>query len=103
MRVSVKKAEADAFYGLREDIKELTWDDGDCTPGTVRTLRFMLGDIAFRLGKGDVLRLDVSSSNAAMFAPHTNVKGLQAYVREPKVSENAVLSDGSTLTLPVRL
>lgn len=102
VRVSVKKAGTDAFYGLREDIKELTWDDGDYTPGTVRTLRFTLGDIAFRLGKGDVLRLDVSSANAAMFAPHTNVKGLQAYVREPKVAENAVLSAGSTLTLPVR-
>ena len=101
VRVSVRKAGTDVFYGLRESIKSLTWDDGDYTPGTERTLRFELADIAFRLEKGDVLRLDVSSSNAAMFAPHTNVKGLQAFVREPKIAVNTVLAKGLSLTLPV--
>lgn len=100
VRVSVKKAGTEKFYGLRESIKALTWDEGDYVPGSVRTLRFDLADIAFRLGKGDVLRLDVSSSNVAMFTPHTNVKGVQAYVREPKVAVNAVLAEGSSLTLP---
>ena len=101
VRVSVKKAGTDVFYGLRESIKALTWDDGDYTPGTARTLRFSLADLAFRLEKGDVLRLDVSSSNAAMFAPHANVKGLQSFVREPKVAVNSVLAEGLSLTLPV--
>ena len=102
VRVSVRKAGTEAFYGLRENIKSLTWDEGDYAPGTERTLRFTLADLAFRLGKGDVLRLDVSSSNAAMFTPHGNVKGLQAFVREPKVATNAVLAEGSSLTLPIR-
>lgn len=97
VRISVKKAGTNVFYGLRESIKALTWDEGAYVPGTVRTLRFTLGDIAFRLGAGDVLRLDVSSSNAAMFAPHGNVPGLQANVRKPQTAHNAVLADGSSL------
>jgi len=101
VRVSVKKAGTEVFYGLRESIKALTWDDGAYEPGTERTLRFELADIACRLGAGDVVRLDVSSSNAAMFAPHTNVEGLQAFVREPKVANNAVLAKGSELVIPV--
>lgn len=100
VRVSVQKSGTNIFYGLRESIKALTWDDGAYQPGAARQLNFTLADLAFRLEKGDVLRLDVSSSNAAMFAPHTNVKGLQAFVREPKVATNAVLAAGMSLTLP---
>lgn len=100
VRVSLKKAGSDVFYGLRESIKALTWDDGGYAPGAIRTMRFELADLAFRLDEGDVLRLDVSSSNAAMFVPHTNVKGLQAYVREPVTACNEVLAEGSSLTLP---
>ena len=100
VRVSVRKAGTEKFYGLRESIKALTWDDGDYAPGTARTLRLELADMAFRLGEGDALRLDVSSANAAMFTPHTNVKGLQAYVREPRMAVNTVFAEGSALTLP---
>jgi len=103
VRVSVRKAGTDVWYGLREDIKAMTWDDGDYRPGSLRTMHFKLADIAFRLDKGDALRLDVSSSNAAMFAPHANVKGLQSYVREPKTAVNTVLADGLDLVLPVGL
>ena len=102
VRVSLKKTGTDVWYGLRESIKSLTWDAGDYKPGAWRTMRFELADIAFRLEKGDQLRVDVSSSNAAMFAPHGNVKGLQAFVREPKVANNAVSAEGPVLTLPCR-
>jgi len=101
VRVSVKKAGSEVFYGLRESIKALTWDDGAYEPGSARTLNFVLADIACRLSSGDVIRLDVSSSNAAMFTPHTNVEGLQAFVRTPRIANNRVLTEGSQLVLPV--
>lgn len=99
VRVSIRKAGTEVFWGLRESIKALTWDEGEYMPGTARTLRFSLADLACRLEKGDVLRLDVSSSNASMFVPHANVKGLQAFAREPKVARNAVLTEGSSVTV----
>ena len=97
MRVSVQKDDG-KWYLLRDDITSLCADGKHYAPGTEKEVSFRFADHAFRLEKGDVLRVDVSSGNS-QFAPHGNVKGLQAAVREPKVARNAVRADASTLTL----
>ena len=96
-RVSVKKPDG-KWYLLRDDITSLCADGADYKPGTEKVVSFRFADHAFRLEKGDVLRLDVASGNS-QFAPHGNVKGLQAAVREPKVAHNSVRADASVLTL----
>ena len=96
-RVSVKKPDG-KWYLLRDDITSLCADGADYKPGTEKVVSFRFADHAFRLEKGDVLRVDVSSG-CSQFAPHGNVKGLQAAVREPKVARNSVRADASVLTL----
>ena len=96
-RVSVKKPDG-KWYLLRDDITSLCADGADYKPGTEKVVSFRFADHAFRLAKGDVLRVDVSSG-CSQFAPHGNVKGLQAAVRTPKVAHNSVRADASTLTL----
>ena len=96
-RVSVKKPDG-KWYLLRDDITSLCADGADYKPGTEKVVSFRFADHAFRLEKGDVLRVDVSSG-CSQFAPHGNVKGLQAAVRAPKVAHNAIRADASTLTL----
>jgi len=97
VRVSVQKDDG-KWYLLRDDITSLCADGRDYAPGTEKEVLFRFADHAFRLEKGDRLRVDVSSGNS-QFAPHGNVKGLQAAVREPKVAHNAVRADASFLTL----
>ena len=96
-RVSVKKNDG-KWYLLRDDITSLCADGRDYVPGAEKVVSFRFADHAFRLEKGDVLRVDVSSG-CSQFAPHGNVKGLQAAIRTPKVAHNSVRADASTLTL----
>lgn len=97
MRTSVRKSDG-RWYLLREDITSLSFQLGDYVPGEKRTLAFRFADHAFRLEKGDVLRVDISSASA-QFAPHTNVKGNQFEIREPKVAHNRVFVGESELVL----
>lgn len=99
-RVSVNKGDG-KWYLLRDDITSLCADGGNYTPGTEKTVSFRFADHAFRLEKGDVLRVDVASG-CSQFAPHGNVKGLQSQVREPKIAHNTIHATKSTLTLPCR-
>ena len=96
-RVSVKKPDG-VWYLLRDDITSLSANGGDYEPGTWRRVELRFADHAFRLEKGDVLRIDVASASS-QFAPHGNVRGLQSAVREPKVAHNAVDAKASRLVL----
>ncbi|MCR5163319.1 MAG: hypothetical protein K6C40_04795, partial [Thermoguttaceae bacterium] len=96
-RVSLIKEDGKA-YPLRDDISSLCYATPDYTPGTEKAIDFTFSDHAFRIGKGERLRLDVSSS-CGHFLPHTNVKGLQAAQREPLIAQNAVVTGKSFLTL----
>ena len=96
-RVSVKKADGE-WYLLRDDITSLSANGGDYTPGSWRQVEFGFADHAFRLEKGDQLRVDVASA-CSQFAPHGNVKGVQGTVREPKTAHNAVCAEKSRLVL----
>ena len=95
--VSVKKPDG-RWYLLREDITSIGFQHAAYTPGEKVALDFRCADHAFRLEKGDQLRVDVASGNND-FAPHGNVKGEQALVREPKVAHNRVFAAESSLTL----
>ena len=97
VRVSVKKQDGE-WYLLRDDITTLSANGGDYSPGTERFVEFRFADHAFRLEKGERLRVDVASA-CSQFAPHGNVKGLQGSVREPKVAHNSVRASASTITI----
>lgn len=96
-RVSVRKPDG-VWYLLRDDITSLSACGGDYEPGTWRRVALRFADHAFRLEKGDVLRVDVASASA-QFAPHGNVRGNQNAVREPKVARNAIDAAASGITL----
>jgi len=98
VRLSVKKSDG-KWYLLRDDITSLCFKRPCYVPGEVRLLDFRFADHAFRLERGDVLRVDVASS-CLHFAPHANVKGDQFAVKEPKVARNTVVADLSSVTLP---
>lgn len=101
VRVSVRKPDG-GWYLLRDDITSLCYVQGVYVPGTERTLDYRFSDHAFRLEKGDVLRVDVSSASAA-FAPHPNVTGNPNLCRAPRIAHNFVLPHKSSLVLPVRV
>ena len=59
-RVSVDKGDG-IWYLLRDDITTMRADGRDYVPGTEKTLSLAFPRLAFRLEKGDRLRVDVSS------------------------------------------
>lgn len=97
VRVSVDKGDG-RWYFLRDDITSICADGRDYEPGTETKLVYRFPELAFRLVKGDRLRVDVASA-CDQFSPHGNVKGNQLFIREPKKARNSVRADGSTLTL----
>lgn len=97
VRVSVKKPDG-KWYLLRDDITSVLFQRKAYEPNSTCTLAFRFADHAFCLKPGDVLRVDVSSASA-QFAPHTNVKGNQFEIREPKVAHNRVFASESELVL----
>lgn len=99
VRVSVRKQDG-LWYLLRDDIASLT----DCgrrayVPGSWTKVELRFADHAFRLEKGDALRVDVASASS-QFAPHGNRPGLQSKVRDPRVAHNAIDASASSLLLP---
>ena len=72
---------------------------GKYTPGAERRIAFRFADHAFRIEKGDVLRVDVASANS-QFAPHPNVAGDAFACACPKVAHNTVFPGRSFLGLP---
>lgn len=96
VRVSVDKGDG-RWLLLRDDIKSLAFDV-PYVPGSRRTLRFRFADHAFRLDRGDRLRIDVSSANS-QFAPHPNTAGSTFAETKPRVARNKVFAEGSSLIL----
>ena len=99
VRVSIDKGDG-RWYSLRDDITTMCADGVDYAPGTEKTLAFEFPTLAFRVEKGDRLRVDVASASS-QFAPHGNVKGNQNFVKEPKVAHNSVDAGKSKLVLCV--
>jgi len=99
VRASVMKGDG-KWYLLRDDITSLSLATGPYAPGEERVVRFRFADHAFRLEKGDVLRVDVASANS-QFAPHPNVAGDAFACEAPKVARNTVYPERSFLVLHV--
>ena len=98
VRVSVRKDDG-KWYLLRDDITSLSFALGKYAPGEERRISLCFADHAFRLEKGDTLRVDVSSANS-QFAPHPNVAGDAFACSSPKVAHNTVIPERSFLELP---
>ena len=99
IRVSVDKGDG-RWLLLRDDIRSLAYDE-PYTPGTRRKIRYRFADHAFRLSKGDRIRVDVSSG-CSHFAPHPNVAGDAFAVKTPRTANNKVFADGSSLVFHVQ-
>ena len=99
IRVCVDKGDG-KWLLLRDDIASLAYDS-PYVPGTCRKLRYRFADHAFRLAKGDRLRVDIAGTSKS-FAPHPNVAGEAFKVRTPKTANNKVFAEESKLIMFVR-
>lgn len=86
-------------YGMRDDIVSLRGQHPDYVPGSEVELKLRFAPIAFRLGVGDRLRLDVSSSCWPYFLAHTNRAGAFWEQTGADLADNAVICSKSYLTL----
>lgn len=100
VRVSLAKEEGD--LGLRDDIHALSEVAPAYRAGDEVTLHFTFDDHAFQIGKGERLRVDISSSAFPHYVPHTNRRGLFSDITEAAVAENTVLLSASSLTVPIQ-
>jgi putative CocE/NonD family hydrolase len=96
IRVCVDKGDG-KWLLLRDDIASLAYDS-PYVPGTRRKLRYRFADHAFRLSKGDRLRVDISGASEH-FAPHPNVAGEAFKVKTPRIAKNKVFAAESKLIL----
>ena len=98
IRICVDKGDG-KWLLLRDDIASLAYDS-PYSPGYRRKLRYRFADHAFRLSKGDRLRVDISGASEH-FAPHPNMAGDAFRVRTPRIAHNKVFADESSLILHV--
>ena len=80
---------------LRDDIDSLCRVEKEYIPGEERVLKFTLVYHAFKMLKGDALRLDVSSSCVPHFQVHTNNKGIQALQTSAQICKNTIITGKS--------
>ena len=99
VRVSLVKPEG--YYGLRDDIQQISNFCPDYVPGTEIDLDFAFDEHAFVIKRGEKLRIDVSSSAFPLYVRHTNHRGLFSEQRTAKIADNTVLAAQSALTVPV--
>lgn len=96
IRLSVDKGDGNWIL-LRDDITSIAYDS-PYKIGERRLLRFRFADHAFRLSKGDRLRVDVASANS-QFAPHPNTAGAAFAAKSPRVANNTVYADDSRVII----
>lgn len=84
---------------IRDDINAVSAFCPDYVPGSDVDMEFVFDDAAIVIGKGERLRIDVTSSAFPLFVPHTNMKGLYSTQTEYKVAHNSIIADKSTLTI----
>lgn len=99
IRLSLVKPEG--FYGLRDDINQISNFRADYKPGDPIEMQFSFDEHAFRISPGEKIRIDISSSAFPIYVRHTNQKGLFSEQTAAKVADNTVFLDRSELFLPV--
>ncbi len=100
IRISIEKERGD--LGLRDDITSICYQLGDYKKNTEVELSFNFDEIAFLIKKGERLRVDISSADAAHYVRHTNNKGLYSEQTTAKVAHNTVDLSKSVLKIPVK-
>lgn len=97
VRISLVKEEG--YYGLRDDIQQISNFCVDYTPGEEVDLDFSFDEHAFVAKAGESLRIDVSSSAYPYYVRHTNYRGPYALQERARVAHNTVLCDRSHLAI----
>jgi len=100
IRVGISTPEGKDF-ALRDDIRTLVHELGAYVPGDKVSLKFEFDEHAFKIPAGMRLRVDITSSDALHYIPHTNAKGPFADQTRAYTAHNTVYLDESSLTLPV--
>ena len=95
MRLSLVKEEG--YYGLRDDINQISNFKKDYQPGTELEMDFTFDEHAFIVKKGEKLRVDISSSAFPHYVRHTNNRGLFSEQTTAKIAHNTVILDKSYL------
>ena len=93
----------EGYYGLRDDINQISNFRADYVPGEAVEMTFSFDEHAFRIQKGESIRIDVSSSAYPHYVRHTNQRGLFSLQSTARVADNTVILDASELTIPVEL
>ena len=93
----------EGYYGLRDDINQISNFRADYVPGEPVEMTFSFDEHAFRIQKGESIRIDVSSSAYPHYVRHTNQRGLFSLQSTARVADNTVILDASELTIPVEL
>ncbi len=98
IRLSLEKSEG--YYGLRDDIQQISNFRPDYVPGQETELTFCFDEHAFTVKKGERLRIDISSSAFPHYVPHTNRRGLFSEQTTARIADNTVILGKSFLTVP---
>ena len=99
VRLSLVKPEG--YYGLRDDINQISMFAPDYKPGDAVEMTFHFDEHAFLIAPGESIRIDVSSSAFPLYVRHTNQRGLFSLQTTAKVADNTVILDRSELMIPV--
>ena len=96
--IRVYFVEEDGAYNLTETITSITNLKEDYKAGEKITIDLFTPPIAFKVKKGNKIRVDVSS-DGGIYVPHANVKGHWAEVTETKTANNTVYLKDSFIEL----
>ncbi len=87
---------------LRDEIDSVCRQFPDYQAENKVVMELSFVPIAFRICKGDRIRVDISSSCFPYFQTHPNCKGLMAKQERTYVSRNTIFMQGAELILPVK-
>ena len=88
-------------YALRHDITSLIYQKGNYIKNSKVVLDFVFDEYAFKIKKGQTLRIDIAPTDKNTYVCHSNVKGDYSLVENYKTANNKVFLEESCLILPV--
>lgn len=88
-------------YALRHDITSLIYQKGSYIKNSKVVLEFVFDEYAFKIKKGQALRIDIASTDKNTYVCHSNVKGDYSLIENCKIANNKVFLGESCLSLPI--
>ena len=88
-------------YNLTDAITTLLHADPEFKAGKLCRVRILSQPTAFRVKKGNSLRVDISSCSDC-YVPHSNTREALALAKTVKIAHNTVICGQSTLKLPLK-